>query len=152
MSNIKELEHIARDTLSKYDLNDWEFKWTRAKTQMGICNYTQKFIALSLPLAEVNTRETNIDTILHEVAHILAGKEAQHGRAWQQACLRIGADPSRLAYGCNKIEGKYRYKCGTCGYTTTFHKKIKVARACSTCCDKYNHGSYSTEYKLKLEY
>lgn len=40
------------------------------------------------------------DTVLHEIAHAMAGGHHHHDRVWVSCCNRIGANPSR----CKKVE------------------------------------------------
>lgn len=36
------------------------------------------------------------DTILHEIAHIIAGYKSGHKHLWQKACRSLGIDPARI--------------------------------------------------------
>ena len=38
------------------------------------------------------------ETVLHELAHAIAGVRNQHNYIWKHACIKLGCDPSRLAH------------------------------------------------------
>lgn len=57
------------------------------------------------------------DTILHEVAHAIAGSRAGHGPAWKSVCREIGANPNRtveLMPGQTDELYKWESRCPTC--------------------------------------
>lgn len=79
-----------------------------------------------LPEAEVR------DTILHEIAHLIAGPWANHGPAWVKACLRVGARPHRTAMLSQEVTesirsaiSKYKAVCEDCGETHYFNRMTK---------------------------
>lgn len=84
----------------------WTFRFDNAKRHMGCCNYSTKTITVSRYFAaEANEAEVR-DTILHEVAHVLAGHAAAHQIAWKVIAVRIGATPS--ACGSNPYYDRLR--------------------------------------------
>lgn len=70
--------------------NNWKFAWNNRKTAFGVCNHTRKTIYLSRYLTATEQREAIEQTILHEIAHAIAGSAAGHGPAFKAACSRIG--------------------------------------------------------------
>lgn len=60
------------------------------------------------------------DTILHEIAHALAGHAAGHGPVWKGVCRRIGARPVR----CGSEQGVLGGQTG---------KGAKFVLACPSC-------------------
>ena len=44
------------------------------------------------------SKEQIRDTVLHEIAHAIAGREAGHGPLWKVTARRIGATPRAKAY------------------------------------------------------
>ncbi len=73
-----------------------------------------------------------LDTLLHEIAHALAGPEAGHGPAWKAVAVRIGATPracddspdtvvqpgdwQTTCPGCNKTHHRYKRPRSLTGY------------------------------------
>ena len=71
----------------------WTGHLDSALRRFGVCYHTKKRISLSRHLVALNSDEETLDTILHEIAHALAGPEAGHGLQWRTVASRIGADP-----------------------------------------------------------
>jgi predicted SprT family Zn-dependent metalloprotease len=95
--DIREAQALAVELMNQHGLTShgWTFELDEAKRRFGLCSYQRKVISLSRVLIELNTLAQVKDTILHEVAHALAGPMAKHGRLWQVQALAIGARPER---------------------------------------------------------
>ena len=137
-----DVPHVAHYLLEKYNLaqQGWTFCWDSAKRSAGQCDYRNKKISLSRHYVTLNvtTRPDRvIDTILHEIAHALAGWRAFHGTEWRAACERIGARPERcIQYGdVTMPEGRFVATCGGCRTTYSRHKKMMDGRTryCKAC-------------------
>lgn len=70
---------------------------TRPTRRLGVCKYRQRVIGISAWHVESGKWEHVRDTLLHEIAHALAGARAKHGPEWKRQCLIVGANPRRLA-------------------------------------------------------
>lgn len=81
----------------------WTGALDNAERRFGICRPGRKEISLSRTLVSLNSEEEVLDTILHEIAHALAGIEhgdnCGHDERWQAICRRIGARPERCYDG-----------------------------------------------------
>ena len=81
----------------------WTGSLDNAERRFGICRPASKEISISRPLAALNPKEEVLDTILHEIAHALAGIETGqncgHDERWKAICRRIGARPDRCYDG-----------------------------------------------------
>ncbi len=79
---------------------DYSFKFDESATALGRCWYRKRLITLSRYWVEALDKHEVLDTILHECAHALAGKDGHygHGIVWKQYCVFIGAKPERT---CN---------------------------------------------------
>lgn len=100
--NLKAAEDLAKTLLKELGeqysgLRVWRFKWNDRKKALGVCAFGDKTIQLSRTWTEACDVEMVRDTILHEVAHALAGPAENHGAVWRSWCLAIGANPQRLA-------------------------------------------------------
>ena len=106
----------------------WRFGWSRGKRQLGCAQVvrrrdpatgrtqTIKTIKLSTHLVALNDEPEVRETILHEIAHAIAGVEHGHGAAWRAACRRVGAKPERVAGpGVKLVAARYAIDCGCCG-------------------------------------
>lgn len=47
MDKVKEIEKLADEYFKMFNLTDWTFQLTNAKTQAGYCNETKKLISMS---------------------------------------------------------------------------------------------------------
>ncbi len=115
--DVKELEALAAAAFLKHGLKGWTFATTRAKRRLGACNYGAKRIEISEYYAKNNSRESIIDTLLHEIAHALAGPAAGHGPHWKMVAMRIGATPRACARPgeVNLQPGNWQATCPACG-------------------------------------
>jgi predicted SprT family Zn-dependent metalloprotease len=76
-------------------------------------------VKLSLPVfTDPDNTHDFEDTVLHEIAHILAGPEAGHGRLWKRIAREIGCSAQR----CHKLKvrpkrevSKVFVYCNKCG-------------------------------------
>src|SRR5580658_9496690 len=91
--DLRELEAIASQELTKHGLNGWSFGWADTKRRLGVCKHATKRIEIAEYYALNNPPETVLDTLLHEIAHALAGPGARHGPVWKEVAVRIGAVP-----------------------------------------------------------
>lgn len=90
---------LAGELLQEHGLSDQGWNLLVAsrlqKGVFGYCNYTTKTIAVSAePLLHLMAGTTVRDTVLHEIAHALAGPGTGHGRAWQEQAIRLGCRPT----------------------------------------------------------
>ena len=100
-NGAERLTHIAataRGLMDEHGLDTWTFAFLEAERRLGDCNFQDRVIrvgrAHALDASEAEIR----DTILHEIAHALAGPEARHGAAWKAIARRIGATPRANVY------------------------------------------------------
>jgi len=64
-------------------------------------NTKRHLIKLSIPYIALNTYEEMLDTLLHEIAHVLSDvrnkKRTCHGPEWKAVCREIGCRPEVYA-------------------------------------------------------
>ena len=88
----------ARDLMDAHGLDEWTFAFLEAERRLGDCNFEERVIRIGRTHA-LDAGEAEIrDTILHEIAHALAGPEARHGPRWKAVARRIGATPRANVY------------------------------------------------------
>lgn len=87
----------------------WTGRIDSAVRRFGVCNYRERTISLSRHLAAINSDEETLDTILHEIAHALAGPDCGHDERWRSVASRIGANPDGIhdAEEASSISGAY---------------------------------------------
>lgn len=117
--NLITAENLAISLMKEHGIWDmgWRFQWDNAIKRFGVCKYRKKVIGLSKNLVSLNDEERVKDTILHEIAHAIAGHQAGHGWMWKNVCVRIGAKPERCYTTKDTAvpQMKYYAICGACG-------------------------------------
>ncbi len=96
-ARLKEVATEARILMNRHGLQDWNLHFNAAKTKLGECRQDRKLIRLSRTHAVNDPPDQVTDTILHEIAHALAGPAARHGPAWKAIARRLGATPKSCA-------------------------------------------------------
>jgi predicted SprT family Zn-dependent metalloprotease len=120
--DLKELEAIANDEIVKHGLHGWTFGLGNTKRQLGVCKYRTKRIEIAEYYARNSPWETVLDTLLHEIAHAIAGPAARHGRAWKAVASRLGATPRACDNSQDPVmkPGDWQTTCPAC--KKTFHR------------------------------
>ena len=147
-----ELTAYAEAKLKEHGLasKGWTFGWQNYRRAFGTCHYSIKMIKLSLPMLKSGESvEAMKGTIMHEVAHAIAGDKAGHGPVWKAAMIQLGQKPNR----CRPSDGakpdfKWRLSCESCDFSQGYFRKPATAAygSCPVCDNKYN-----PEFILKLE-
>lgn len=129
MLSLDQAQALALELMDQHGLldNGWRFRWSNAKRAMGSASIRKspssrtgsatevKTLALSRFLVKLNPASEVRDTILHEIAHALAGIEHGHDHVWKAACRKIGAEPKRLASEeVRFIQPRYAIRCLSC--------------------------------------
>ena len=94
---LLEVANEARSLMDRHGLEDWTFRFSAAENRLGECRESERVIQLSTRHAVTAEHRDATDTILHEIAHALAGANARHGPAWKAIATRLGARPQARA-------------------------------------------------------
>jgi predicted metal-dependent hydrolase len=76
--DLKELEAVASRELLKHGLQGWTFGLADTKRRLGVCKYRTKRIEIAEYYALNSPPDSVLDTLLHEIAHAIAGPESGH--------------------------------------------------------------------------
>lgn len=131
--------------MEHHGLRGWTFDFDNAKRRFGACRFSQSRITLSASLTQMNDEAEVEETILHEIAHPLAG-QASHGPHWQRVAASIGASTERC-YSLERVNTPPKPligKCPECGYTTRGFRRRNVS------CDQCS-STYDLLYRLQWE-
>lgn len=85
----------------------------QASRKLGECWWYGRVIWINPRYVEVATDSEVRDTILHEIAHALAGPGSGHGLKWKQIATRIGATPKAKTKGLY-VPSRYEATCSYC--------------------------------------
>lgn len=145
--DLNRAKTIATELIVKHGIAEkgYRFAWNNRRRAAGVCSYRRKTIELSMPLTSLSNEVDVIDTILHEIAHALAGHDAGHGWKWQQIARSIGCNGDRCYNEGNKESTFEAYKAvakykGVCpnGHESFKNRMPRVEHSCSKCCPKFN--------------
>lgn len=131
--NLVAASRLARDLMDQHGLKAWTFEFDDAVRRAGMCSYAKQRISLSAPLTRIHDEREVRDTILHEVAHALAGPKAKHGPAWREVAVRIGCSGRRCVDpSAPSIDGPW---VGTCpsGHRATRFRRPSGIMSCRSC-------------------
>jgi hypothetical protein len=111
----------------------WTFAFDNAKKRAGLCDYTHKRISVSRYLAARWPDDDVHQTLLHEVAHALAGPAAGHGPLWKRTATSLGYVGGRTHDGPTPTE--LAPWVGTCpnGHVHYRHRRPTRALSCAKC-------------------
>ena len=122
--NFSAAHLLAQQLLAHHHLHDWSFAWNRRKRALGLCRYREKRIELSAHFVAHNDEPQIRETLLHEIAHALAGEKAGHGPRWKAMCAKVGCKPERCDKGEARMPpGRWTATCPTCNKTYSRHRR-----------------------------
>lgn len=134
----------------RHGLDDWHFEFDSARRRFGSCRYSSRTITLSYHLAALNDESAVRNTVLHEIAHALAGERSGHGKRWRLKARQIGCDAERCydrEPGVRMVAPPYLGVCPDCGVEMRAFRRRSAA--CLACCRRHNAGRFSDKYLLR---
>ena len=118
---------LAQRLMRDHGLAGWTFGFNRGRRTMGLCRYGPKRIELSIHYVLRNPEDEVRDTVLHEIAHALAGSRAGHGPKWKAMCVRLGATPKRCG-DADMPRGRWIASCPGCARVHHRHRRPMKGR------------------------
>ena len=105
-----------REDFPQYNFTGITLKWSNRMTRAAGNASSRRVIKLSVPIWQVEENEHDfVDTVLHEVAHILAGVREMHGPKWKRIARELGCTARR----CHQLQTPERktisHPCSICG-------------------------------------
>jgi predicted SprT family Zn-dependent metalloprotease len=130
---------LAQSLMAEHGLRGsggWGFEFDTARRRFGACHYVGRKITLSRTLVSLNDEKQVRQTILHEIAHALAGAGAGHGPTWRAIAIKIG-DYGERCYDDSvaTLAKRFLGTCPTCKRQVT--RDVRLGKlACGKCCAK----------------
>ena len=87
--DLKELEIIAGRELAKHGFVAGRSVWRIRNVDWACASTRTKRIEIAEYYALNSSPETVLDTLLHEIAHAIAGPAAGHGPVWKAVAIRL---------------------------------------------------------------
>lgn len=126
------IEPYATALIREYLDASWSFRFDHARMRAGSCNYTRRQISLSRYVAPLMSAEEIQQTLLHEIAHALAGARSAHGPKWQRIAAEIGYVGGRTYDGPVPQSHRWRGRCPA-GHEILRHRRPSKPVSCSKC-------------------
>ena len=124
---------LAEELVAHHGLTGWTVVLDRAKRRAGVCDFRHQRIGLSAPLTQLHDEATVRDTILHEIAHALAGPRHRHDARWRRIALEIGCSGARCVdEDAPAVEAPWQGVCPA-GHTVGRHRRPERVMTCSQC-------------------
>ena len=137
---IESIHQTALQAMQDHGLSDWRFKFDHSTRRAGCCNYHDRVLSISLELARTGSDDDIKDTLLHEIAHALVGKEHHHDAVWRAKAKEIGGSGERT-HRLELAPPRYRVRCENHCWTHTAHRKTRRL-VCRTCGGKVIYSAY----------
>lgn len=122
---------VAEALIQQHGLDGWSFQFDSAQKRAGACAFNTKVISLSrlycLKASEAQFR----DTVLHEIAHALAGPKHNHDATWKRIARSIGCTADRN-HTVDFAPAKYIASCSRCGWHQKKNRRLRGG-VCRTC-------------------
>ncbi len=90
VSDLERVRHWANALLALHLEPSWSFDFDRATRRAGLCDFARQRITVSRHLALRFDDDAIHQTLLHEVAHALAGPRTGHGPEWRRIARELG--------------------------------------------------------------
>lgn len=133
----------AETLIQRHGLDGWSFQFDSAQKRAGACAFNTKVISLSrfycIKAGDAQVR----DTILHEIAHALAGPKHNHDATWKRIARSIGCTADR----CHTVDfapAKYIASCSRCGWHQKKNRRLRGG-VCKTCGQPVTYGRFTQQ-------
>ncbi|MDF2555750.1 MAG: hypothetical protein K0R60_1645 [Microbacterium sp.] len=138
MSDLQRIR-VWADALIALHLDDsWSFGFDSAKRRAGLCDYTRRRISVSRYLAARYDDDTNHQTLLHEVAHAIAGSAAGHGPRWKKVARELGYVGGTTHHGETATDLAPWVGVCPAGHVAYRHRRATRATSCAKCAPRFD--------------
>jgi predicted SprT family Zn-dependent metalloprotease len=138
MTELHRVRTWAEALIALHLDSSWTFGFDNAKLRAGLCDYTHKRISVSRYLSARYDDETNHQTLLHEVAHAVAGASAHHGPRWKAVARELGYVGGTTHHGETAVELAPWVGVCPAGHTAYRHRRAPRATSCSKCAPRFD--------------
>ncbi len=112
--DLSDAHNLAQTLINEHGLTDWRVRFDQARQRCGACHFQSKEISLSKHFVRLNDAEELRLTVLHEIAHALAGPNTGHGKRWQRVALKIGATGQTTNASAQMPDPRWGLRCTLC--------------------------------------
>ncbi|MFT4137277.1 SprT-like domain-containing protein [Microbacterium sp.] len=138
MSDLNALRREAEALIARHLDASWSFGYDNAKQRAGACDYRRQRITVSRYLSARYDDEANRQTLLHEIAHALAGPRAGHGAAWKRTARALGYTGGVTHRGETATELAPWVGVCPAGHIAYRHRRATRPTSCARCARSYD--------------
>lgn len=129
---------LAEELLAAHGLHHWQVRLDTARRRAGVCHFDQQVLGLSAPLTRLHDEADVRDTILHEIAHALAGPRHGHDQQWRRIARQIGCSGERcLSTDAPAVATAWLGVCPA-GHTVGRHRRPERVLTCRECSRRFD--------------
>ena len=142
-ARLSDCAALAESMIKKYGLDGWSFQFDIALRRAGACDHRTRVISLSRLFCVKASEDQVRDTILHEIAHALAGPKHNHDAEWKSIARSIGCTADR----CHTVDfapAKYIVSCASCGWHQKKNRRLHGG-VCRTCREPVNYRPFTQQ-------
>jgi predicted SprT family Zn-dependent metalloprotease len=150
-ATVADVTYAAENLMREHGLmdNGWRFALDNAKNRAGCCHFDPCDLRITMSrdyiegwLREGDEGYAHIEnTILHEIAHAIAGLAAGHGPRWKRVAQSIGCTADRCGERApTQAKGRYEAVCYNCdpdgrslGWRWRLDERTRRGGACRSC-------------------
>jgi len=142
-NRLEAVSRRARQQLDQHGLKDWRFHFDEGTRRAGCCRHHSKSISLSIGFAIAAGDEEIEETLLHEIAHALVGRNHHHDTVWRAKAKEIGCTGKRC-HDFSFTLPRYIVTCENHCWAATAERRTRNA-ICRLCHGKLNYVTYTKE-------
>lgn len=137
------------EMLEKLEDQEWTFGFDSGRRRAGMCSFNDKKITISKYLALVHSIDDVMQTLIHEIAHAIAGPKEGHSKKWLAIAKKLGYRNDK--YTGNEIAEAYAPYKGLCpnGHEHFRYQKPKRLYSCFHCAKGFNK-SYIIDWQARV--
>ncbi|WP_105566359.1 SprT-like domain-containing protein [Microbacterium halophytorum] len=138
MADLERVRVWAEALIRMHLDGTWSFGFDNAKRRAGVCSHTHRRITVSRYISALNDDDEVHQTLLHEVAHAMAGAGAGHGPEWKRIAREIGYVGGTTHNGRTPTE--LAPWVGTCPNGHALHRYRRPPRvsSCTKCAPRFD--------------
>lgn len=138
MSDLHHMRARAEVLIATHLEQGWAFAFDGATRRAGLCDFDRQRISVSRYLAARSDDAANEQTLLHEIAHALAGPGAGHGARWRRVASELGYHGGATYPGEAATELAPWVGLCPAGHVVYRYRRPTRAMSCSLCAPRFD--------------
>ena len=154
--DLREARIMTMDLMEEHGVDYADFEWMTKRTRLGevqVSTFTKHTtLRLNRQITRLSEREHVRQTVLHEIAHILAGVEHHHDRVWKMTARAIGYTGERTS-SVPEEHTETAPWIGVCpnGHISGRSRQPKRTQSCGKCSRRFD-SRYVITWTRREEY